>query len=265
MVGLCVRRLVHDSYYCFASQLNGEITLLHFELSKLFNTVERPVAKGATVTQEGSALVWNATGNGVQPSSGAAGEIFAGVSFSQQMTPLQFPEYDSLTATSPASGQPTVTTGNLPIAGTIRVYDVTTGTLQTAGTPTTTANQYSIAGSVITLNAAAAGHVIQVSYRYAPTTAQVLSVQGNIPPGGSSGLLLNSTGVVLNGDVVTTEFDTSVDWTTVSATNPVTLGANGIFTIGGTGTALPGAFVTQLPTVGTMQAGASLLGLRIRA
>lgn len=239
--------------------------MLHFELSKLLQTIERPVAAGATVTQEGSALVWDAVNGGVKPSTGAAGEIFAGVSFSQQMTPLQFPQYDSLTATAPASGQPTVTTSYTPLAGTIRVYDVTTGTVQTAGTPATTANQYSISGGVVTLNAAQAGHTIEVSYRYAPTTYQVLAIQGNIPPGGSSALTLNSTGVVIWGDVVTTEFDTSVDWTSVSESTPVTLGANGLFTIGGSGTPLTSAYVTQLPTSGSMQQGLSLLGLHIKA
>lgn len=236
---------------------------MHFELSKLINTIERAVAVGSTVTQEGSALVYDSVHGGVKPSSGVAGEIFAGVSFSQQMTPMQFPQYDALTATSPtASGTlPTVTTGNTPIAGTIRVVDTTTGTTLTAGTPATQAGQYSISGNVVSVNAALAGHNISVSYRFAPTTAQVLSVQGNIPPGGSSGLLLNSTGVVIQGDVVTTEYDTSVDWTTVSASTPITLGANGLFTIGGSGTPLAGAYVTLLPSAGTTQYGASLLGI----
>lgn len=237
--------------------------MLHFELSKLINTIERPVATGATVTQEGSALVYNSVGGGVQPSTGVAGEIFAGVSFSQQMTPMQFPQYDALTATSPtASGTlPTLTTGNLPIAGTIRVVDVTTATTYAAGTPATTANTYSISGNTVTVPAAAAGHNFTVSYRFAPTTAQVLTVQGNIPPGGSSGLLLNSTGVVLQGDVATTEYDTSVDWTSVTRANPITLGANGLFTIGGSGTPLTSAYVTLIPASGTTQYGASLLGI----
>ncbi len=235
--------------------------MLHFELSKLIQTIERPVAVGATVTQEGTPLVWNVAGGGVQPSTGVAGEIFAGVSFSQQMTPMQFPQYDSLTATAASSGaNPTITLSNTPIAGTIRVVNVTTGTVQTAGTPAT-ANQYSIAGNVITLNTGATGDTIMVSYRYAPTTAQVLAVQGNIPAGGSAGLLLNSSGVVLQGDVFTTEFDTSVDWTTVSEATPITLGANGLFTIGGTGTPLTGAYVVSLPTAGNTQYEGSLLGI----
>ncbi len=241
--------------------------MLHFELSKLFQTVERPVATGATVTQEGSALVWDAVNGGVKPSTGAAGEIFAGVSFSQQMTPLALPQVDSLTATSPAASgtAPTVTTSYTPVSGSLRVVDTTTNTVLAAGTPASNAGQYSIAGSVITLNSALAGHTIEAFYRYAPTTAQVLAVQGNIPPGGSSALLLNSTGVVIFGDVVTTEFDTSVDWTSVSESTPVTLGANGLFTIGGSGTALTGVYVTQLPTVGNNNYGAALLGLHIRA
>jgi hypothetical protein len=217
--------------------------MLRFELSKISDSMEKPVAAGATVTAEGQALVAVA-GGGVKPATGAAGEIFAGIAMAQQITPLALPKVERLIV----AADNTVTLAGTPLASTLRVVRTDTGAALVAGTPGTNATDYSISGTVVTVNSALVGKTVEVAYRFAPTTLQVKAIQGDIPPGGAAALLLNSVGVVIKGDVVTTEFDTTADWSTVSASTPIKLAANGLFTIGGSGATVAGAYVTQLPS-----------------
>lgn len=221
--------------------------MLLFQDSKIVQSVEQPVVIGSTITAEGQALVaaYASGVYGVKPSTGAAGEQFVGVAFSQQMTPLYLPNFESLTVNATTYQ---VTLAYTPAAGTLRIVNAS-GTVQTAGDPTTTANTYSITGNVVTFHSGQAGVVMTISYRYSPTTVQARSVQGDIPAGGSAGLTLNSVGVVTQGSIVTSEYDTSVNWGTGAAII-VTLGANGLFTIGGSGTVVPNAYVTKVPSAG---------------
>jgi len=217
--------------------------MILFPNTRIVQSFERPVAVGSTVSAEGTPLIGDWAGGvfGVKPTGGGATDQFVGVSINQQLTPLAFPNFEDLVANS----TPTVTLSYTPIGGSIRVYDVTNAVAQTAGNPTNV-NEYSISGVVITLHSAKVGATIRVSYRYVPTTVQAIALQGNIPPGGAAGLTLGSVGVITEGDVWTSEFDTAVDWTA----NPtiVKLGANGLFTVGGSGATVPNAYIVDVPT-----------------
>lgn len=227
--------------------------MLDLTRTRIARSVERPVAVGVTITDEGQPVVADSTGSvfGVKPCTNTAAEQFMGVSLSQQMTPLEFPKIEELTVSGLV-----VTTAKTPLAGTIRVYNVTKAAVVTAGGA---AGNYGISGSTITIvtgGTTVNTDVLRVSYRYAPTTLEARSLQGDIPPGGAASLTLGTIGVIEEGDIYTTEYDTSVDWTA----NPVivTLGASGVFTIGGTGTAHPGIRVINVPT-----SADPYLGLRI--
>jgi hypothetical protein len=230
--------------------------MLRYELSKIVDTTEKPVAVGATVTAEGQALVNDAVGGGVKPSTGAAGEIFAGISMAQQLTPLALPKVDRFVV----AADKTITLSSLPLAGTLRVTRTDTGAVVAAAALTGDGLKYTLAGAVITVDPASVGITLEVTYRYAPTTLQVKVIQGDIPPGGAAALLIGSVGMVTKGDVVTTEFDTAADWSTVSASVPIKLAANGLFTVGGSGATVAGAYVVKLPS-----ADAPFLGIHINA
>lgn len=229
--------------------------MLQFDKVRILESVEAPVQTGFTVTAEGQALVADYTGGvfGVKPSTSGAAEQFYGVSIAQQMTLLYLPMVEEVvTATiAPAPTTFTITLARTPVAGSIRFYDETTAAALTAGNPSTTANTYSLAGNVLMLNYAAqgAGKRLTLSYRYSPTTVEVASVQGDIPPGGAANLTLGTMGVIRKGRIATTEFDTSVDWTVAAPV--ITVGANGLFTIGGTGQAVPNAVIVEIPGVST--------------
>lgn len=225
-----------------------------FDATRLFRSKEVPVNAPNMITAEGQCLVADmSTGLlAAKYSAGAADEAFIGLSIAQQITPLALPAVEEFVQGT----SNTITLANTP-SGSFFVLNVTTDTEQTAGSPAN-ADEYSISGNVITLNAAGQGDTFRVVYRYAPTTQQVLTFQGNIPPGGAASFTLGSIGVIEHGEVFTTEFDPTVDWNLVQAdpvTNVVTCGANGLITVGGTGQPIPGAIVTGLPTVASPYLG----------
>jgi hypothetical protein len=227
--------------------------MLQFPNTRVIASTERPVAAGAVIDQEGKALVADWTGGvfGVKKSTGAAGEQFVGASVNMLMPVTELPFGETLTQ----DATNTITLANTPIAGTILLVDTNSGTVQTAGSPST-ANQYSISGKVITLNSAQTGHKYSVAYRFAPTVAQAIATYGNVHPGGPAGQYLGQIGVITQGDVYTTEYDTTVDW---SVGGVVKLGANGLFTLAGSGVSLSNVTIIKAPA-----AGNAVLGLEIR-
>lgn len=221
--------------------------MLNLSKSTISRSVERAIAEGFTVTAEGSALVAVSSNGafGVRPSTAAAGEKFMGVSLSQQLTLEILPAVESLTV--PATPY-TVTLQRTPLAGTIRVFD------NTAGAVIDNAN-ITVVGKDLTFLIGVTLHAITVYYRFAPSVIEAKTLQGDIPPGGAAGLLLGSVGVIEVGDVYTSEYDTSADW---SAAAPVVrLGANGLFTTAGAGVILD-VVVISAPTVTD-----AFLGLRL--
>jgi len=225
--------------------------MLKFNVN-ITDSVERPVAAGYTVSAEGQALVADTTDGvfGVKPSTGASGEKFAGVALSQQLTLEYLPIVEEFVV---AEDEITVTLSHTPVGGTLRVLG--NGSALAVGTPAGDATKYSISGSVITVNTALKGKSVVVAYRYAPTVIEAKTIQGDIPPGGAASLTLNSVGVIRRGDIFTSEYDTSVDWT---GDPDVALGANGLFTVGGSGTEI-NAVVIQVPS-----ATDPFLGLELR-
>lgn len=219
--------------------------MLYFPNTRILTSIEYSVAQGAQVNAEGTPLVGALTGGqfGVQPCAGVAGENFVGVSIAQQLTPLYLPFIDEGV---PGSGL-VLQLSNTPISGSMLVLDTTTGnTLTESASAGPAAGEYYFTSGAnqITVNSAQENDTIEVFYRYSPSTLQAQALQGMIPAGGSSSLLLNSVGVIIQGLIATTEWDTSVAW---AENTPITLGANGLFTQNGTGTKVNG-YVTQLPT-----------------
>jgi len=228
--------------------------MILFPSSNLRASEELKVAVGSTITAEGQALIADNTGGvfGVKPSTGAANEQFVGIAVSQQLTLLYVPAKEQLVQ----GVANTITLGHAPAASSLLLTDSTDGTVQAAGNPGTTADTYSISGNVITLHAGNVGHTYTASYRYSPTTVEALYIMGSIPAGGAAGLTLGSVGVVKQGTVITSEYDTAVDW---SAANVVVkLGANGVFTIGGTGTTV-NATVVEVPSTSSPYLGLSFV------
>jgi hypothetical protein len=213
--------------------------MLYFPNGRDYISQEFPVAQSATIAAEGIALVADTTAGvfGVKPSAGVSGEKFVGVAVSQQISITAVARVESHIV--PATN--VVTLNRTPSSGTLSVFNKTTG----AVVPASGGSNWSLAGRQLTLPAGMAGNEIETYFKYQVTLNESRSLQGDTFPGGAAGFLVGQCGAVRNGTIYTSEFDTTVNW---NATNPsVTLGANGQFTIGGSGAAVP-AVVVAVPS-----------------
>jgi hypothetical protein len=223
--------------------------MLYFPQGKAYISQEFPVATGASVAAEGLALVASTTGGvfGVAPSAGSSGEKFVGVSVSMQMTITSLARAEEYVV--PAGN--VVTLDRTPTGGTVSVYDLTSA----AVVPASGGGAWSLSGKTLTLTATELGHSILVRYKYAPTAAESQLIQGDIYPGGAAGFVTGSVGVIKNGTVFTSEFDTTINW---NAANPtVTTGASGQFTVGGSGAVVP-CVVVNVPSADSPYLGLNL-------
>jgi len=232
--------------------------MLYFPQTRIELSVERPVAQGSQITAEGAALVSNLTGGvyGVKQSTGAAGEVFAGVSINSVTSLTQAPKIEE----SVLGNTNAIFLAADPLPGTVLVVRKDTGAVLTAAA-SADATHYAVSGTnakQFLFDAALQGVAIKVVYAYAPTLVQAMALQGNVLPGGPAGQYLGQVGVVTRGDAYTDQWDTSADW---SSAVGVVLLANGKF--GPTAVAanaIRGIQIIELPT-----AGRSYLGLNINA
>jgi len=209
--------------------------MLQLDKSRFRDSVERPVADGYSITAEGQALIGELMDGvfGVRPSTGAADEVFAGVSIAQTINVELMPEVADVVLDANKKAM----LPHEPVAGSIRVLDA-------AGTTIAPAN-YTITGKEIEVPGGAEGDAVQVRSKYVPNVQEAKLLQGDEAPGGTAAAFMSSVGTITEGDVYTTEYDTAADW---SGTNPeVKLGPGGLFTTAGSGTAVNG-FVIQVPT-----------------
>jgi hypothetical protein len=227
--------------------------MLYFPQTRPELTVERPLQAGVTVNAEGCALVGNIVGGvyGLKPSAGGETSL-AGVAINTPIQPLSLPFIETLVVS--AAGQ--VVLSNTPVGGSIYVINATTGSALTPVASAPTASQYMLDGTnvnALDTNTSNSGVSLTVAYRYSPTVQQAMQLQGNVLPGGPAGAYLGQVGVITRGDIYTSEFDTSVSWTSAVG---VTLEANGLFGPANTaGAAVSGVQIISLPSTGSAYLG----------
>lgn len=193
--------------------------MIYSPLSSLLRTREAALAANAQPTADGQAFV-SVIENGhqvVKPSTGAAGEKFAGLAATQTSAAsfLQTTAVAVETLVVPASKQ--LNLGRAPIAGTTQVRDEATGAPIAPD---------SVTGKTVDLTTAGVpSSTVVVTYRYALTVVEARSRNGDVTPGGYAGLTTGSLSLVQAGVVYTDQFDTSLDWG--KANESVVLGPNG--------------------------------------
>lgn len=224
--------------------------MIYFPQTRGYVSQELPVATGQQVTAEGQALVAvNGTDGtfGVKPSAASSGEQVVGVAVSQQLIITSKARVESHVVPVGLG----VTLGRTPSAGTTSVYDHTAG----AVIPASGGSNWTLSGKDLTLPSGTAGHTISVYFKYAVTVEESRSLQGDVYPGGAAGSSLGQVGVFKNGTIFTDQFDTTVNW---NVANPVVkTGANGQFTLGGSGTTVS-CIVVQVPSADSQFLGLNL-------
>lgn len=135
-----------------------------------------------------------------------------------------------------------------PPNSSMRVLDVTAAadlTEENTGTPASGEFYPNVTTGLITFHSDEAGHSVRIFYRANLTVAEsrLRFFQRNI--NNEAGAIFNS--VVVGGgigEIYTAEYDTNVDWSTGAA---ILSGADGILTVGGAGTEVPGGRVIHVP------------------
>jgi len=212
--------------------------------SKVFRSQEFPVATGQTIGAEGLALIQVIQG-GVEKvglSASGAGEVFMGISYGEVFTPATKSKVETL---SIAAAGTTLTLQKAVLTNTqVFVYDNTASVALAIGNPANL-NEYSVNDTLLTFNAGKAGHSMTITYRYAPTAAELIAQDNVRITSFSSTDYIGSIGCIQQGEVYTDMFDASKDWSTATG---VETGNNGIFDInGGAGTLIANAVITHVP------------------
>lgn len=238
--------------------------------TRFFNTEHRDVEPGVIIEEEGIALVYTRV-NGktyVRPSTGAAGEVFAGFSVSRNSTPRFLPK---ILAGKLVPDSGVVDLGRIPLTGQILVKvggDVleisanapVEGKVQLQGqklyfflgTPAEGSNP-AVVGDI--------GQELYVQMIYEPTVAEARTVIGDGPIGGLPSTAQERIGVATRMETMgTTYYDASADWSTIIHPK---LGADGRLTTTGNGTELTNVMVMETPIADAASYGA--LSLKVIA
>lgn len=219
--------------------------MIYSQLSKITRSSEFPLADGVNLVAEGSALVGAHTAGvfGLDLSSAAAGN-FMGFALMQTsavpavQTTATKVEQLTTTATGVDDADGLVTLSRTPVGKVLARIDSTGAAVSDANTTES--------GDEVTLTDVGGGVSVTVTYRYTLTALESRSLYGDPKPEGFSGNIWRQVGVAQEGLVYTDQFDVAVDWATASTIN---LGASGILTTGGSGSAINGV-VVALPSVG---------------
>jgi hypothetical protein len=231
---------------------------------KIQEQVERPVAAGAEIANEGVILV-EAIENGVSKVSVKAtvdgSEKIAGVALLPYMLPATAVANEAFTVPATGSLVFNLRNANL-VAGADRAMvvggsDLTIDETAFSATPATGTVKVDLVGGRIKFAAGDAGKVVHFLYRYNLTVQQARQrfherALNNRDLVGNFALVGVAKGYV---EIATDQFDPSKDYSTGAA---LTLGDNGIITIGGAGVELPQAKVLALPDLSGSLQGAML-------
>lgn len=211
--------------------------MLDLSRSQFTEVIERAVATGFTVDEEGLALVAVQTGavEEVKPGTGASSDIFVG--FSTGDTPTKGYKNAVEEYTIPADSPYTVQLHVNIVATQIQIYDDSTSVYLTENVGVAD-GQYSVNDTtgVATFNVAQAGDSITVFYRYALTVieARQLYFQNHINADACQEAA--RTGVIRgSGELWTDEWTPAVQW---ALTDTPLIAASGLITNTGTGVAV---------------------------
>jgi hypothetical protein len=222
--------------------------MLNYKKSRFTATDVAPIVEGASISQEGLALVV-VRGEGqseIQPSTGAAKEVFRGFSYDR----VSAPEVLGHAGESVVDSAKPFDLTRTPMADMVGVFiDGTKATIE-AGKTASAAGSVALDGMNLHFHSGDDGKEFRFQIHYKPTYEEAIMYgerhdRGVALPNEVAG----SCGLIVGGSISTTCWDPTVDWTDTSVTHP-SLGVDGLLTIGGSGTLLDMLIIEEAPTSG---------------
>lgn len=215
-----------------------------------------PILTGNTINKAGGILVGELEDGVIKAklSAGSSGEKVLGFSSFYHEVVSEHPVCeDVVVPADPWEVQ--LTSGDLPIesafnmkAASMRAEEIggSAFTVIYTGSPTAGQVLADIATGLLTFNSADEGKSIRCWYTRILTVNESISVFGQKHSNHPTPTLLNEVGIMDGqGEIFTYEYDTTKDYSNVSA-GDLKSGADGKFTVGGSGTAF--GIVTKVPT-----------------
>lgn len=223
--------------------------------SRISEILPRSVLSSLSSIEEGAPLIFVQEDgeHKVKASAGGADtDVFAGVAFSEMDLFDVGVEVEEVTVPSSSPYKvvlkhaPTAYTaiGALVLTGTGPNYSYTALTPDTGTSPSDGGVELEASTANLYFHSDEAGALVRVTYRYNLTVAEKRALVGDGVigaghPVGSSGAI----GAITRGDVYISNFDPSKNWTANGIV--VKAGANGLFTIGGTGSTVPCSVISS--------------------
>lgn len=224
--------------------------MINLQATRILKTGFAPLAAGVHIEDEGQALV-SVKEDGerrVRPSTGAADEIFAGFQYSRAVPPHLVPKVEEFKiAKLDGSAVATFSSVRTPVAGKllVRIGNVVVTDIGSDAEAPDAAGKVNRVKDVFYFNDADLGKFAEVQYHYEPTVTEAQQITGDAPHGGHPGNAQRQASYLLVGEIATSHFDSSVDWSNVLQPR---LGPNGLLTTGGTGTLLTNVTVLNSPS-----------------
>lgn len=215
--------------------------MLQLRNTRLYKSLFENLAPGVAIQEEGVALTYIKVDGETKVQIGKPGGRFAGVAMAKNMPPAFYPIVEEGIVGTKASGKLTRT----PITGQLLV--TVDGVKQDIVSSAPQAGEVKIVGNEYFLDASTVGHKVAFQYMYALTVAEARTIIGDAPYGGLAANSLATIATIKQGEVGTSFFDASQDWSTAEYAK---LADNGYFAPADEATGLPGVVVKNSPTAG---------------
>lgn len=221
--------------------------MLYNNATDIVMTQEHDLLPGTIIHEEGLALVWTKEGGEtyLRPSTGATGEKFAGFAISRALPPATQVRIEEGTIDATLK----FTSARLPIAGQLLVLIDGVKAEQEAGTAASAAGKVGVNGADFTFHEDDKNKEFKIQYAYELTHIEARQYTADAPVGGLSSNVMGRIGYIKLGNVATSMFDPTVNWSDDTVLSP-NLGADGRLTIGGNGTLLSGCIIKKVPAAG---------------
>ena len=219
--------------------------MLFQNATEIVQTQEADLLPGEVIHEEGVALVWVREGGNsfLRLSTGAHGESFAGFALSRSMPPSHMNRVEEFVIDATKK----FTASRLPDAGAMLVKIDGTKATQEANAAPSAEGIVGVQGADLYFHADDIGKKVRIQYAYELTVTEARSYTADAPIGGLASNIEGRIGYIKLGNIATSMFDPTADWTADNVLHP-TLGPNGLLTVGGNGTELKGCIIKHAPT-----------------
>lgn len=224
--------------------------MINLQATRVLKTAFAPMAAGVHNVDEGQALV-SVKEDGirvVRPSTGAPDEQFAGFQLSRAMPPQFVPKVEEFKiAKLGGAAVATFTTIRTPVAGKllVRIGNAVVTTIGADAAAPDAAGKVNRVKDTFYFHDSDLGKPAEIQYHYEPTVTEAQQITGDAPHGGHPGNAQSQMSFLVVGEVETSHYDSSVDWT--AELNP-RLGPDGMLTTAGNGTLLKNVTVLNSPS-----------------